>query len=163
MKGKNMDIKKIIGMGILCGLSFSGSATVNSGLGSQYPVARYNPAQGCQGYRNDSPFLDCFSSDDYAVLQGLFQKITNNASDLVDNNPTDGAALGAILLSGAWEIHNLFKMYPEMENIFRKAFNGRLTPAEKRALQNELNQQGTQILDWANCFIANSCLPYDYR
>jgi hypothetical protein len=93
------------------------------------------------------------------ALQNLARKIIGNVYKLVGDNPTDGAALGAAFLSGAWEIYNYFKASPEVVNTLSKAFNGTLPSAKKRELQEELNQQGKKIIKMVNCLVPNSYLP----
>ncbi|MDR2812986.1 MAG: hypothetical protein LBB05_04345 [Puniceicoccales bacterium] len=147
-----MDIKKIISVGILCGLSLGGSATINREEDATYPVVGYSPVND---YGNNffPSFLDCLSKNNCAWLPGLIQGIANNTYKLVGNNPTDGQALGAALLASALVIYDAFNAHPEALHTARNALNGRLSLEEKIELRNELDKSGTQILNCYKCFL----------
>ncbi|MDR2371601.1 MAG: hypothetical protein LBD60_00435 [Puniceicoccales bacterium] len=154
-----MDIKKIIGMGVLCGLSFDGSATVCSRLSTQYPV-RYSTGsyQGC-----GLPLRDCFGEGDCAALENQARIIIDDAKNLAGPNATDGAILCSISLIGAWRIYNYIKAHPEIADTLRRANNGALSLAEKREFQKYLKQCGEGIAGIISCPNPDSYLPYCSR
>jgi hypothetical protein len=148
MKGKNMDIKKIIGMGILCGLSLDGSAAVQKGE-PYYPVTQYNSSNN-QYYAtnsNDSP-------DDMGdVLRNCYQRVFTNAAKLAGNNSTKEATWSAFLLSCAWEIYMLFNEFPEIKYQLQQVFNGTMPFSDLQTLRMRLNQQSGQCLEWVQIFL----------
>ncbi|MDR0740421.1 MAG: hypothetical protein LBF34_01765 [Puniceicoccales bacterium] len=148
-----MDIKKIIGMGVLCGLSFDGSAAVCSRLFTQYPgLYSTGSYQGC-----GLPLRDC------AALESQAQTIIDNAKNLAGPNATDEAILYSIVLIGALKIYNYFKAYPEIVYTLRRANNSTLPLAEKREFQKWLKQCGEGIAEIISCLNLNRYLPYGSR
>jgi hypothetical protein len=109
-----MNRKKIIGIGILCGLSLGGSTTIHAGAGVQYPAKEGLPRNPLSlandpfvGINNEGMLAECkkilslvndlFGGINNEGMSAAWKEILGQAEKLAGENPTFKVVLGAVI------------------------------------------------------------------
>ncbi|MDR1591240.1 MAG: hypothetical protein LBR92_04595 [Puniceicoccales bacterium] len=130
-----MDVKKIIGIGLFCGLSLNGSASISP---VSYSAGGFSPASlGC------FPGANCRELEEF---QGIAQEVINKIHILVGDNPTSGQMLAAPMLAFAFSCYNMLNQRQDIVAKLYDAFNGRLPLRQLQEFREDLDAAGNDVL-----------------
>jgi hypothetical protein len=139
-----MDVRKIVSMGLLCGLSLSGSATISSS--NSYQAGSLVPAFNCPAGKDCLPF-GCLPGFNCKEFQDAFQKIINRMVILVGNNPTPGQKILAPIVAGMFTLYEKLEGDPNALAILKRIFNGSVSPKQLQEFRSALDAEGACILE----------------